>query len=243
MERTINRRQFLVAAAPLVVAAAPLAGLASMIGPSVPSPAGPHEHDHLLYPPEALPHQPGRVRAYDIVAIDRDLEVVNGVTFAAWTYNGTEPGPIIRATEDDLLRVNFRNAGSHPHTIHFHGIHPANMDGVFQIVGSMEHNITEGLGIATPIAEGRRVSPARLAALALVAGAPAIAGAWVGGFLANDFLGVLFFSLAVGAALQVVVEVGRYLRQRAPGGLGSGWVVGCFLAGIVVMWTTELITG
>ena len=115
--------------------------------------------------------------------------------------------------------------------------------GTFLIVGFMVHNITEGLGIATPIAEGRRVSPARLATLALVAGAPAIAGAWIGGFLANDFLGVLFFSLAVGAALQVVVEVGRYLRQRAPGGLGSGWVVGGFLAGIVVMWTTGLIAG
>ena len=44
------------------------------------------------------------------------------------------PGPVIRATEDDLLRVAFANASSHPHTIHFHGIHPANMDGVFEIV-------------------------------------------------------------------------------------------------------------
>lgn len=115
--------------------------------------------------------------------------------------------------------------------------------GTFLIVGFMVHNITEGLGIAAPIAEGRRVSPVRLATLTLVAGAPAIAGAWIGGFLANDFLGVLFFSLAVGAAMQVVVEVGRYLRRRAPGGLGSGWVVGGFLAGIVVMWTTGLIAG
>ena len=115
--------------------------------------------------------------------------------------------------------------------------------GTFLVVGFMVHNITEGLGIATPIAEGGRVAPARIVALALVAGAPAIAGAWIGGFLANDFLGVLFFSLAVGAAMQVVVEVGRYLRRRAPGGLGSGWVVGGFLAGIVVMWTTGLIAG
>ena len=41
--------------------------------------------------------------------------------------------------------------------------------------------------------------------------------------------------LAVGAALQVVVEVGRFLIRRAPGGLSSGWVIGGFLAGIVVM--------
>jgi FtsP/CotA-like multicopper oxidase with cupredoxin domain len=56
------------------------------------------------------------------------------VTFPAWTYNGTAPGPVIRATEDDILEVTFANGGSHPHTIHFHGIHPANMDGVFEIV-------------------------------------------------------------------------------------------------------------
>ena len=58
--------------------------------------------------------------------------------FPAWTYNGTVPGPVIRATEDDLLRVHFANGGSHPHTIHFHGIHPANMDGVFEIVSPGE---------------------------------------------------------------------------------------------------------
>jgi FtsP/CotA-like multicopper oxidase with cupredoxin domain len=44
------------------------------------------------------------------------------------------PGPVIRATEDDTLLVNFANGGSHPHTIHFHGIHPSNMDGVFEVV-------------------------------------------------------------------------------------------------------------
>ena len=57
-----------------------------------------------------------------------------GVFFPGWVYNGTAPGPVIRATEGDLLRVHFVNGGSHPHTIHFHGIHPTNMDGVFQIV-------------------------------------------------------------------------------------------------------------
>ena len=71
-------------------------------------------------------------------ATDVDLEVAKGVTFPAWTYNGTAPGPVIRATEGDLLRVRFVNAGSHPHTIHFHGIHPANMDGVFEVVGTGE---------------------------------------------------------------------------------------------------------
>ena len=102
--------------------------------------------------------------------------------------------------------------------------------GTFLIVGFMVHNVTEGLGIAAPIADGGRAGIGRLAALALIAGAPAIVGAWIGGFLTNEVLAVLFFSIAVGAALQVVVEVGRYVARRAPGGLGSGWVVGGFLA-------------
>ena len=78
----------------------------------------------------------------------------------------------------------------------------------------------------------------RLGALALIAGAPAIAGAWIGGFITSDLLGVLFFALAAGAALQVVVEIGRYVARKAPGGLASGHVVGGYLAGIVVMYAT-----
>ncbi len=113
--------------------------------------------------------------------------------------------------------------------------------GTFLIIGFMVHNVTEGLGIAAPIAGGERVNAWRLAALALVAGAPAILGGWIGGFLTSDVLGVFFFALAVGAALQVVVEVGRYVARRAPGGLRSGHVVGGYLAGIVVMYTTGLL--
>ena len=115
--------------------------------------------------------------------------------------------------------------------------------GTFLIVGFMIHNVTEGLGIAAPVAEGQRVGLGRLAALALIAGAPAILGAWIGGFLTNDIVGVLFFAIAVGAALQVVVEVGRYIARRAPGGLRSGHVIGGFVAGVVIMYLTGLIAG
>jgi FtsP/CotA-like multicopper oxidase with cupredoxin domain len=74
------------------------------------------------------------LREYDIVAVDKEIEVAPGVFFPAWTFNGQVPGPTIRCTEGDRLRINFANAGSHPHTIHTHGIHPANMDGAFEIV-------------------------------------------------------------------------------------------------------------
>jgi manganese oxidase len=152
-----TRRRLLAGAAP-IVAAAPFArlawpgtaqadpsathlghehakmGHAAMVGPDVPAPGGPHDLDDLLLPTKALPYKPGRVRDYHLVAHDRKIEVAQGVHFDAWTYNGTVPGPIIRATEGDFLRVRFTNGGSHPHSIHFHGIHPANMDGVFEIV-------------------------------------------------------------------------------------------------------------
>jgi ZIP family zinc transporter len=113
--------------------------------------------------------------------------------------------------------------------------------GTFLIVGFMIHNITEGLGIAAPIAGGARIGLHRLAVLAMIAGAPAIVGAWIGGFVTSDLLGVLFFALAVGAALQVLVEVGRYVARRAPGGLRSGPVIGGYLAGIMVMYVTGLL--
>src|SRR5215217_3703599 len=153
MPKLVSRRALLAGAAPLV-AAGPLAklafggeatlvahdhshsmlGHAAMIGAEVPAPGAAGDLDRLTYPPPALPHQPGRVRGYELVALDREIEIAPGVFFPAWTYNGTVPGPVVRATEDDLLRVTFTNGGSHPHTIHFHGIHPARMDGVFEIV-------------------------------------------------------------------------------------------------------------
>jgi zinc transporter, ZIP family len=116
--------------------------------------------------------------------------------------------------------------------------------GTFLIVGFMVHNVTEGLGIAAPIAEGKRpASLGRLAALVLIAGAPAIFGAWLGGFLRSDVLGVVFFAAAAGAALEVVVEVARFVARRAPGGLTSGYVLGGFLAGIAIMYVTGLFAG
>jgi zinc transporter, ZIP family len=114
--------------------------------------------------------------------------------------------------------------------------------GTFLIVGFMIHNVTEGLGIAAPAAEsGTRLSFGRLAALTLIAGGPAILGAWLGGFATSDLLAVLFFAAAAGAAFEVVVEVVRYVARRVEGGLRSGWVLGGFLAGIVVMYVTGLL--
>jgi FtsP/CotA-like multicopper oxidase with cupredoxin domain len=70
------------------------------------------------------------VREYQFVTSVKEIEVAPGVFFEAWTYNGRVPGPTIRATQGDRIRVELLNASPHPHTIHFHGFHPAAMDGV-----------------------------------------------------------------------------------------------------------------
>jgi FtsP/CotA-like multicopper oxidase with cupredoxin domain len=70
------------------------------------------------------------LREFHIAATDKDIEVAPGVYFPAWIYNGRVPGPSLRCVEGERVRVKFVNAGSHPHTIHFHGIHSARMDGV-----------------------------------------------------------------------------------------------------------------
>ena len=70
-----------------------------------------------------------KLREYELFAVDRQIEIAPGVFFPAWTYNGQVPGPTIRANEGDLLRIRFVNQGSHPHTLHFHGWHPPEMDG------------------------------------------------------------------------------------------------------------------
>ncbi len=76
------------------------------------------------------------LREYTIVAEDdKVMEISPGVFYNVWTYNGSVPGPTIRATEGDTVRINFTNNGSKEHTIHFHGIHPSEMDGVFEPVG------------------------------------------------------------------------------------------------------------
>ncbi|HZD34449.1 MAG TPA: multicopper oxidase domain-containing protein, partial [Nitrososphaeraceae archaeon] len=65
---------------------------------------------------------------------DKVKEISPGVFYNVWTFNGTVPGPTIRATEGDVVRINFINNGSKPHSVHFHGIHAADMDGVFEMI-------------------------------------------------------------------------------------------------------------
>ena len=70
------------------------------------------------------------LREWHLIAIDKEVEIAPGVHYAAWTFNGRIPGPTLRCTQGDRLRIRFTNGSEHPHTMHFHGVHPSAMDGV-----------------------------------------------------------------------------------------------------------------
>jgi manganese oxidase len=73
------------------------------------------------------------LREYTLIASDQQTkEVSPGVFYNVWTFNGTIPGPTLRATEGDLVRITLINNGTKFHSIHFHGIHKSEMDGVFE---------------------------------------------------------------------------------------------------------------
>ena len=107
------------------------AGHASFRGGTVANRFDPHEvlRDFDYGKTSRLPN--GRtLREWELVASDLEVEVAPGVKFPAWTYNDRIPGPTLRAREGDRIRVTFLNGSEHPHTIHWHGIHPAIQDGV-----------------------------------------------------------------------------------------------------------------
>jgi manganese oxidase len=83
------------------------------------------------------------VREFELTAEETEIEVAPGIMYPAWAYNGQVPGPTLRATEGERLRIRFKNNSPHPHTIHFHGFHPANMDGVFELVGTGQEFVYE----------------------------------------------------------------------------------------------------
>lgn len=85
--------------------------------------------DAHTFPPEPDGKPAGTFRELEVRAEERLIEVGHEVMVEAWTYNGTVPAPIIRATEGDTLRIHFENATGHAHSLHFHGAHRPEMDG------------------------------------------------------------------------------------------------------------------
>ena len=109
----------------------------------------------------------------------------------------------------------------------------------FLIVGFALHNTTEGLAIAAAASRGR-VTVARLAALGMVAGAPAILGAWAGGFAYSPFASVVFLSVGAGAIFQVIVALVKWMREEGVGLSGAPVAAG-FAVGMLVMYLTSIL--
>ncbi|KJH71023.1 multicopper oxidase domain-containing protein [Aliterella atlantica] len=70
------------------------------------------------------------IREFRVVASNSTIKLNSAVDFNTWNFNNRVPGPTLRATQGDRIRVVFLNQGGHSHSMHFHGVHPAEVDGV-----------------------------------------------------------------------------------------------------------------
>lgn len=77
------------------------------------------------------PRLEGGVKVYDLTCEKVQWEVAPGDIKEAWTYNGQLPGPEIRITQGDTVRINVTNKLDESTAVHFHGVRmPNKMDGV-----------------------------------------------------------------------------------------------------------------
>ena len=111
--------------------------------------------------------------------------------------------------------------------------------GAFLVVGFALHNTTEGLAIVAPIAQSTPTLK-RLVLLGLIAGAPAILGAWIGAAAFNASVAAFLFGAGAGAIVQVIVQLAPTLRDESGRTLHPVAVAG-LLAGMALMFTTGLL--
>jgi FtsP/CotA-like multicopper oxidase with cupredoxin domain len=70
------------------------------------------------------------VREFEITAHTDTLKLNSVINYVTWNYDHRVPGMTLRAKYRDRVRVIFHNQGGHSHTMHFHGFHPAEADGI-----------------------------------------------------------------------------------------------------------------
>ena len=109
--------------------------------------------------------------------------------------------------------------------------------GAFLIVGFAIHNTTEGFAIAAPMAR-TKLMIGRLAAMGMIAGVPAIFGAWVGGFVYSPFAAVIFLAIGAGAIFQVIVLIMKWI-QNEEGKLSNSSVLAGIAVGMMIMYVTS----
>ncbi len=110
----------------------------------------------------------------------------------------------------------------------------------FLIVGFALHNTTEGIAIAAPMSKGKLMI-GKLVALGLIAGSPAIFGAWVGGFAYSPFSSVIFLAIGAGAIFQVIFVIMKWIREENESNMSSFSVVFGIAIGMLVMYLTSIL--
>lgn len=113
----------------------------------------------------------------------------------------------------------------------------------FLIAGFALHNTTEGIAIAGPLSRDKSSKYSiigKLFGLGLIAGSPAIFGAWIGGFSYSPFSSVIFLAIGAGAIFQVIVVVLRIIREGDKN-LSTASVVSGISIGMLVMYLTSIL--
>ena len=109
----------------------------------------------------------------------------------------------------------------------------------FLIVGFALHNTTEGIAIAAPMSRGKLMI-GKLVALGLIAGSPAIFGAWIGGFAYSPFSSVVFLAVGAGAIFQVILVLLKWIKDEGDKTLSSAAVICGFAVGMSIMYLTSI---
>jgi len=110
----------------------------------------------------------------------------------------------------------------------------------FLIVGFALHNTTEGIAIAAPMSRGKLML-GKLTIMGMIAGTPAIFGAWIGGFAYSPFTSVIFLAIGAGAIFQVILVLMKWIQKENDGNLSTFSVVSGFAIGMLVMYLTSIL--
>src|SRR5215217_1218654 len=120
----------------------------------------------------------------------------------------------------------------------------------FLIIGFTLHNTTEGLAIVAPLAKSRKLMLRRLVLMGMIAGAPTIAGAWIGGFLYSPIATIIFLSIGAGAIFQVVYSIGSWVLRSVDNNNNDKnkkivtvniFTIAGFAIGMIIMYVTGLL--
>jgi len=110
----------------------------------------------------------------------------------------------------------------------------------FLIIGFALHNTTEGIAIAAPMSRGKLMI-GKLIGMGLIAGSPAIFGAWIGGFVYSPFSSVIFLGIGAGAIFQVILVIMKLIITEGDKNLSSFAVVSGFAVGMIIMYLTSIL--